>query len=865
MKFTDFLTEKTEKHGVLAFGRMSPPTIGHEALVNKVKEVAKTFNGSHHIVLSHTNDPKKNPLTPQQKLKHAKRFFPNTNLSVSTPDAPNFLAQAAKLHKSGVTHLHMVAGSDRTDEYYKLLHKYNGVKGVHGHFDFRHIKVHSAGERDPDAEGVSGMSASKMRAHAQSGNFKEFKKGIPSHVKDEHAKELYDHVRQGMGMKEDLDLEFEMLLVEGVHDKAIFKAVFLFGGPGSGKDFVLSKTLDGHGLTEINSDKAFEYLMDKNNLDMRMPDSEEERRNVVRKKAKTTTELRQHLALLGRNGVIINGTGDDPEKIAKIKERLGDLGYESQAIMVNTADEVSKQRNIERGQRGGRTVPEEIRKEKWDGVQKSRAEYAKMFGQDYMEFDNSEDLRSADPDIVQAKEKELLQLYKNVQKFVGKPPKNPSAQTWVAAELEKKDTLKVDAKKEVVPHEGSKSAEEARKLGLQYYGFGRYGKNGKVTHRSVHDKLVEVLKQPDKSTKMPVSGSSMNRSSSQTKITTSQKQKLKSLRDKSPLKKLSKVNEDFSMIAESAFSSGTAMHLLNLGKEMSFAGNKLESHTITNEDVKPKKEKYLTDNNGKIRVFMLRSAAAKESHVRNGEVVKSEKGYIIKLKENEDVCISKETVFCEETGRETGSTIGRTGKRNDGRGLIAEGYTSLTTSSEYSRADNFDQETIGETQVKPRQKLSLSQIRDKQKNQIKESIDKGIEPGVSMAGSGEGIARGTGDKINKKGKATPVVTEDEQLDEMPGANMDTRQVHQHLKKQGWKLSRTSGGHDVYTHDDAKHHISVPRHNKLKAPLVRGILKASTQLNELTGDETTASIGDQKEDGLKKKGISLTTFKKRNFV
>jgi predicted RNA binding protein YcfA (HicA-like mRNA interferase family) len=865
MKFKDFLTEKTEKHGVLAFGRMSPPTIGHEVLVNKVKEVAKAHKGSHHIVLSHTNDPKKNPLTPQQKLKHAKRFFPGTNLSISTPVAPNFLAQAAKLHKAGVTHLHMVAGSDRVDEYYKLLHKYNGVKGAHGHFNFNHIRVHSAGERDPDAEGVSGMSASKMRAHAQSGNFKEFRKGIPGHVKDEHAKELYDHVRQGMGLKEDLDTEFELLLVEGVHDKSIFKAVFLFGGPGSGKDFVLSKTLDGHGLVEINSDKAFEYLMDKNNLDMRMPEDETERRNIVRGKAKSMTELRQHLALFGRNGLIINGTGDDVEKIKKIKERLENLGYESQAIMVNTADEVSRQRNIERGQRGGRTVPEEIRKEKWDSVQASRVEYGKMFGDGYMEFDNSEDLRSADPEVAKAKEQELMQLYKNVQKFVSKPPKNPSAQTWVASELEKKDTMKVDKDKEIVPHEGSKAAEEARSMGLKYYGFGRYGTNGKVTHRVVHDKLVEVQKQQPQSTKMPVAGTSMSRSPSQnTNITQTQKQKLQDVRKKSPLKKIDKVNEEFAMLSES-FSDNNALQLLQLGKSSAHFGQELDSEIITNEDVKPKQDKYLSDASGKPRVFVVRAMAAKESHIRNGEVVKTNKGYMVKLKENEDVCIPEKTVFLEDSGRTINKNTGSADVGRSQTGFLTEGVTSLTTSSEYSRTDNFDQDPIGEAQIKPRQRLTISQIRDKQKTKVKESIDKGIEPGVSMAGSGEGIARGTGDKINKKGKATPVVTEEEQLDEMPGANMDVRQVHQHLKKQGWKLTRTSGSHDVFTHEKASHHIPVPRHRSLKAPLVLGIMKSAKKLDEMTGDETTASIGDQKEDELKKKGISLTTFKKRNFV
>jgi predicted RNA binding protein YcfA (HicA-like mRNA interferase family) len=135
-----------------------------------------------------------------------------------------------------------------------------------------------------------------------------------------------------------------------------------------------------------------------------------------------------------------------------------------------------------------------------------------------------------------------------------------------------------------------------------------------------------------------------------------------------------------------------------------------------------------------------------------------------------------------------------------------------------------------------------------------------------MSASGESIGRDTGEKIKKGrlGKASQVTVEEE-LDEMSGANMNTRQIHQHLKKYGWKLNRTSGGHDVYTHEKAKHHIAVPRHKDLKAPLVLGILKASKQLNELTGDETTASIGDQKEDELKKKGISLNYFKKRNYI
>ena len=187
-----------EKHHVFAFGRMNPPTTGHGALVDKVKEVAKANNADHSIVLSHSQDPEKNPLSGEQKLKHAKRFFPGANIDVADSENPTFMHQLKKLHKSGVTHATMVAGSDRVDEYKKLLDKYNGPNGE---FNFKKINVVSAGERDPDAEGVTGMSASKMRGHAIDRNYGEFRKGIPQHVSAEHADELYNDVRKGMDIE----------------------------------------------------------------------------------------------------------------------------------------------------------------------------------------------------------------------------------------------------------------------------------------------------------------------------------------------------------------------------------------------------------------------------------------------------------------------------------------------------------------------------------------------------------------------------------------------------------------------------------------------------------------------------------------
>jgi hypothetical protein len=190
--------EPDEKHHVFAFGRMNPPTVGHGALVDKVKELAAGKKAGHSIVISHSQDPEKNPLSPEQKIKHAKRMFPNTNISAATAEEPTFIHQLKKLHKQGVTHITMVAGSDRIEEYKKLLDRYNGPDGE---FNFKGIDVVSAGERDPDAEGVTGMSASKMRGHAAENKFGEFKRGIPAHVHPEHAREMFNDVRKGMEIK----------------------------------------------------------------------------------------------------------------------------------------------------------------------------------------------------------------------------------------------------------------------------------------------------------------------------------------------------------------------------------------------------------------------------------------------------------------------------------------------------------------------------------------------------------------------------------------------------------------------------------------------------------------------------------------
>ena len=202
MDFIDYLTEAPEKHGVLAYGRMNPPTSGHEQVINKVHEVAKEHNAVHKVVLSHSQDKSKNPLPADVKVKHAQHAFPGTNIEAASKEHPTILHHAAAMASQGVKHLHVVAGSDRVEEYHKLLHKYNGVKSAHGSYNFKSIKVHSSGERDPDAEGTSGVSGTKMREHAAAGRKKKFHAALPSKMKPEHKEALYHDVRHHMGIQE---------------------------------------------------------------------------------------------------------------------------------------------------------------------------------------------------------------------------------------------------------------------------------------------------------------------------------------------------------------------------------------------------------------------------------------------------------------------------------------------------------------------------------------------------------------------------------------------------------------------------------------------------------------------------------------
>jgi hypothetical protein len=197
--FKEYNEEKT-REVVFTFGRFNPPTVGHGKLLTKVAALA--IGNDYRIYASQSNDPKKNPLEYKEKIKVMRKMFPKHGRSiVEDKNAKTALHIASILYDQGYTRITMVVGSDRIKEFQKLLNQYNGAKGRHGYYDFKDgIQIASAGERDPDAEGVSGMSASKMRQAAIDGDFKSFSKGLPKEYGEDMT--LFNLLRKRMGLKE---------------------------------------------------------------------------------------------------------------------------------------------------------------------------------------------------------------------------------------------------------------------------------------------------------------------------------------------------------------------------------------------------------------------------------------------------------------------------------------------------------------------------------------------------------------------------------------------------------------------------------------------------------------------------------------
>jgi shikimate kinase/phosphopantetheine adenylyltransferase len=570
--FKQFNEEKS-KSVVFTFGRFNPPTTGHEKLLIKVASIAT--GNDYKIFASQSSDPKKNPLDYKEKVMLMRKIFPKHGRNiVYDKKIKNAIDALVYLYNAGYTKATMVVGADRISDFKTLLNKYNGVKARHGFYEFPDgISIVSAGERDPDADDVSGMSASKMRAAATAGDFQSFATGLPKSFGDKLA--VFNLLRKRMGLKEMtnfrkhielkttnireryiaeevflmgdrfLNLNGEIHTVterctnyivgsdekkyfldkivevkqdkdiknkkgtqpakyfakdaegdemakstkakrdahfkkgaekddddpsaykpapgdasaktkpskhtkrfkdmfgedknpvidtepveveEGVDDPAIFKAIFLAGGPGSGKSFTVGKTgLTALGFKIVNSDPAFEKAIEKAGGVMEPEFIFSPKGQEIRTKAKTLTAKQRDLYIQGRLGLVIDGTGKDYEKIKRQAEKLKAIGYDVAMILVNTDLETAVARDAKRDRTIG---PKEVKK-MWNDVQKNIGKFQAFFKQNFIIVDNSEGSNW---------QKATTSAYKQMTKFANAQPKNKIARDWIKKQLGESST-----------------------------------------------------------------------------------------------------------------------------------------------------------------------------------------------------------------------------------------------------------------------------------------------------------------------------------------------------------------------------------------------------------------------------------------
>ena len=224
-------------------------------------------------------------------------------------------------------------------------------------------------------------------------------------------------------MKQFDDIRFQELK-EGLYDPNIFKAFFLAGGPGSGKTFVTRNAFGGTGLRQINSDSAFENALRKNGLSLKMPEDEAEARDILRARAKGTTDKTMDLSIKGRLGMVIDGTGRDYDKIARQKAILDQLGYDCYMIFVNTSLEVALARNARRE----RSIPEYITTNSWNGVQSNMGKFQRLFGMsNFLVVDNNK----SDLELTTLT---MNRVSKEVRKLIKAPISSYIAKRWMASE-----------------------------------------------------------------------------------------------------------------------------------------------------------------------------------------------------------------------------------------------------------------------------------------------------------------------------------------------------------------------------------------------------------------------------------------------
>ena len=349
--------EAPGKTAVVAFGRMNPPTIGHEKLV----DVIRKQKGDHFLFLSHTQKPKTDPLPHNVKKQFAVNFFKGITIGDENVRTPIQMLQ--KLESMGYTDIIYVAGSDRVEQFDKLFNDYNGKE-----YNFNSIKVISAGDRDPDAEGAEGMSASKMRLAAAEGNFEAFVQGVPD---KQLAKNLYQAVRTGMGIKE---LEPAENVEEGMRpekpSKSSDELIAMGYAPDSdkvqrakeyedwvddqrakGKDIDEGElVLDKLSLVQYLRDQIYQYAMKEQDVEklskiLKIIAGKTIKTRAGKRFTVSDEDIKEVLAVLERP--LTKGEEKEKERLVKgMKKAKGDFkkryGDDAEAVMYATATKMAK-------------------------------------------------------------------------------------------------------------------------------------------------------------------------------------------------------------------------------------------------------------------------------------------------------------------------------------------------------------------------------------------------------------------------------------------------------------------------------------------------------------------------------------------
>ena len=253
---------------IFAFGRFNPPTIGHGKLMREVITQARKNNANHIVYASASQDKRSNPLDVKTKVKFMQKMFPQNKIKAAGGTQRTFM-EILKFYNKMYGEIIMIAGSDRITEFQKLADKYNGKD-----YDYKSIKVISSGERDPDAEGITGMSASKMREMAKNDDYRNFKKGIVN-LSNSDTKSLFDAVKKGMGINESIENFTNFInndLREDYHQEKIFNIGDMVEHTDGSKGMIVRR---GSNYVSYESDNLIKkaWLYDVSMCEEQLPES----------------------------------------------------------------------------------------------------------------------------------------------------------------------------------------------------------------------------------------------------------------------------------------------------------------------------------------------------------------------------------------------------------------------------------------------------------------------------------------------------------------------------------------------------------------------------------------------------------------